>query len=109
MATQSISVMEFRKRIGDVLSRVHYTGEQFVIERNGEPIAAIVGLEDLKRLRNLDDDREQRKARWQQSLADADALRATMLARRHGEPVPSSTDEIREMRDSRDDDHNNLR
>lgn len=109
MNAQSISVMDFRKRIGDVLSRVYYTGEQFVIERNGEPIAAIVGLDDLQRLRSLDDDKQQRKARWQQSLAEADALRASILARRRGEPVPNSTDDIREMRDFRDDDHNHLR
>lgn len=101
--------MDFRKRIGDVLSRVHYTGEQFIIERNGEPVAAIIGMDDLQRLHNLDSNKEEVKARWQQSLAESDALRERMLARRGGEPLPSSSDEIREMRDSRDDDHYNLR
>jgi len=108
MATQSISVMDFRKRIGDVLSRVHYTGEQFIIERNGEPIAAIVGLEDLKRLRNIEDDKEQRKARWQQSLAEAKLLRES-IAERQGGFVTDSAEDVRNMRESRTNDLNSLR
>lgn len=37
-----ITATELAKSLSDVLNRVKYKGEQFVVERNGEPIATIV-------------------------------------------------------------------
>ena len=36
-----ISATELARRLSDVLSRAVYRGESFVIERNGEPVAAL--------------------------------------------------------------------
>ncbi len=38
----SISATELARRLSDVLSRVHYRGERFAVERGGE-VVAIVG------------------------------------------------------------------
>jgi prevent-host-death family protein len=40
----SISATELARRLGDVLGRVRYRGESFIVERNGEPIARLVPL-----------------------------------------------------------------
>ena len=38
---RTISATELAKHLSDVLNRVHYRGEQFVIERNGQPVASL--------------------------------------------------------------------
>jgi prevent-host-death family protein len=40
----SISATELARRLGDVLGRVRYRGESFVVERNGQPIARLTPL-----------------------------------------------------------------
>ena len=36
-----ISATELARRVGDVLARIRYRGESFVVERNGTPVARI--------------------------------------------------------------------
>jgi prevent-host-death family protein len=38
---RTITATELAKNLSDVLSRVRYRGERFVIERNGEPVALL--------------------------------------------------------------------
>jgi prevent-host-death family protein len=40
----SISATELARRLGDILGRVRYRGDSFVVERNGEPIARLTPL-----------------------------------------------------------------
>lgn len=54
----SISAMKLRASIGDVLNRIEYRGERVVVERKGEPVAAIIGVADLRRLEALEAERE---------------------------------------------------
>ena len=54
----SISAMQLRASIGDVLNRIQYRGERVVVERKGEPVAAIIGVADLRRLEALEAERE---------------------------------------------------
>jgi prevent-host-death family protein len=37
-----ISATALSRRLGDVLGRVRYRGESFLVERNGEPVARVV-------------------------------------------------------------------
>jgi prevent-host-death family protein len=39
-----ISATELARRVGNVLGRVRYRGDSFVVERNGEPVARIVAV-----------------------------------------------------------------
>lgn len=39
---QRISATELARRLGDVLARVRYRNDSFVVDRNGEPVARIV-------------------------------------------------------------------
>ena len=40
----SISATELARRLGDVLGRIRYRGDSFLVKRNGEPIARITPL-----------------------------------------------------------------
>lgn len=40
----SISATELARRLGDVLGRIRYRGDSFVVERNGKPIARLTPL-----------------------------------------------------------------
>lgn len=52
-----------RKQLPDILNRAAYTGERFVVNRHGKPVAAIVPVQDLDHLEKLED------------VADLEALR----------------------------------
>jgi prevent-host-death family protein len=39
-----ITATELARKVGDVLGRVRYRGDTFVVERNGDPVARIVPL-----------------------------------------------------------------
>ena len=39
--THRISATELARRLGDVLGRIRYRGESFIVERNGKPVARI--------------------------------------------------------------------
>jgi antitoxin (DNA-binding transcriptional repressor) of toxin-antitoxin stability system len=36
-----ISATELARRLGDVLGRIRYRGESFIVERNGDPVARL--------------------------------------------------------------------
>jgi prevent-host-death family protein len=48
--TRAISVAEAKRRFSEILARTAYAGERFLIARRGKPLAALVALEDLRRL-----------------------------------------------------------
>ena len=50
---ETVTAMEVRNRLGDLLSRAFYTGEQFIIERRGKPMAVIMGLDEYQRYLEL--------------------------------------------------------
>src|SRR4249920_3593214 len=43
-----VSTMDVRQRIGDYLNRVALRHDQFIIERKGKPLAALVPVEKLE-------------------------------------------------------------
>ncbi len=48
--SQNVSVTDAKKRLSELMSRVAYNNERFLIERRGKPMAALVSAEDLTRL-----------------------------------------------------------
>jgi prevent-host-death family protein len=71
----SISATDLARRLGDVLGRVRYRGESFIVERNGEPIARLTPLATASVGTVLDGLRAWREA------APADARLASDLER----------------------------
>ena len=39
-----VSATELARKLGDVLGRIRYRGDSFVVERNGEPVARVVPM-----------------------------------------------------------------
>ena len=48
-----VSTMDVRQRIGDMLNRVALRHDEFVIERKGKPLAALVPVERLEQMRRF--------------------------------------------------------
>jgi prevent-host-death family protein len=48
--TKTITAMKARQSFGQLLEEVYYRGEQFVIERAGKPMAALIPLSQLEAL-----------------------------------------------------------
>jgi prevent-host-death family protein len=59
----NIGVAEIRNQMADALNRVAYQGERIVLERHGKGVAAIVSMEDLALLEELEDRRDLEEAR----------------------------------------------
>ncbi|MBI2365771.1 MAG: type II toxin-antitoxin system prevent-host-death family antitoxin [Deltaproteobacteria bacterium] len=49
--TEKISTLEVRQRLGNILNRVARRNDQFIIERKGKPLAAVVPVERLEQMR----------------------------------------------------------
>jgi|SRR5215471_5363861 len=48
---EKVSTMDVRARIGDMLNRVSLRQDEFIIERKGKPLAALVPIERLEQMR----------------------------------------------------------
>ncbi len=51
--TEKVSTMEVRARIGDMLNRVALRHDEFIIERKGQALAALVPVERLEQIRKF--------------------------------------------------------
>ena len=50
---ERVSTIEVRQRIGDLLNRVALRHDEFIIERKGKALAALVPVERLQQLRRF--------------------------------------------------------
>lgn len=50
---EKVSTIEVRQRIGDLLNRVALRHDEFIIERKGQPLAALVPVERLEQMRRF--------------------------------------------------------
>jgi len=51
--TEKVSTMDVRQRIGDMLNRVALRHDEFIIERKGQALAALVPVERLEQMRRF--------------------------------------------------------
>jgi prevent-host-death family protein len=50
---ERVSTMDVRARIGDMLNRVALRHDEYIIERKGKPLAALVPIERLEQMRRF--------------------------------------------------------
>jgi len=50
-----ITTADARKKLANIINRVAYSDESFVLTRRGEPIAAIVSMKELNMLQDIED------------------------------------------------------
>lgn len=49
--TRKLSTMDLRKHLGDILNRVALRHDEYVVERKGRPLAAVVPVERLQQMK----------------------------------------------------------
>ncbi|MBM3474897.1 MAG: type II toxin-antitoxin system Phd/YefM family antitoxin [Armatimonadetes bacterium] len=80
-----IGLTEIRSQFHDAIRKVQFGGERIVLERQGRPVAALVSLEDLELLEEIEDEYLDRLADaaeaeggesipWEQVRAESEAL-----------------------------------
>lgn len=69
VAGPTLDLTEARARLTESVNRVSYRGERIVIQKHGRPVAALVPIEDLALLREIEDRIDLEDAR--KALADA--------------------------------------
>lgn len=74
MSTVAISAMNLREQIGDVLNRVRYVGDRFIVERRGKPVAAIVSVDELEQLERMELEREVEMMRLAKTAATEEGV-----------------------------------
>jgi len=52
---KTINAMEARRAFGRILEEVYYKGEEYIIERAGKPMAAVIPLSQLEALQKNSD------------------------------------------------------
>ena len=82
-----VSTMDVRARIGDMLNRVALRHEEFIIERKGKPLAALVPVERLEQMRRFAREHalaflEQQKKAAGDRLSDEEAMNIALDAQR---------------------------
>ena len=50
---EKVSTIDVRQRIGDMLNRIALRHDEFIIERKGKPLAALVPVERLEQIRRF--------------------------------------------------------
>jgi prevent-host-death family protein len=70
----NMSVAKIRNNLADALNRAAYGGERVILERRGKPVAALVSINDLQLLEQLENE------------ADLSAVRKARKEK--GKPVP---------------------
>jgi prevent-host-death family protein len=76
---ETVTTIDVRQRLGDILNRVDLRHDQFIIERKGKPLAALVPVEKLDQMDraarfHLLEILERQKGISSLSQADADQL-----------------------------------
>ena len=85
---EKVSTIDVRQRIGDMLNRVSLRHDEFIIERKGKPLAALVPVERLEQMRRfartqaLDFLERQKGSELTDAQAEDLALEAQAWARR---------------------------
>ena len=54
-ASPTLDLTQARARLTESVNRVRYRGERIVIQKHGRPVAALVPVEDLALIRELED------------------------------------------------------
>lgn len=95
---EKVSTIDVRQRIGDMLNRVSLRQDEFIIERKGKPLAALVPVERLEQMRQfartqaLDFLARQQGSKQTDAQAEELALEAQKWARR---PIRKRTSKAR--------------
>jgi prevent-host-death family protein len=94
-----------RQNLGDLVNRAAYGGERIVLISHGEPKAAIIGISDLRRLEQFSAEEPVQQDNYTRALSTARTLRERIRhwQEEHGIEPGDSVEDLRQMREDRDD------
>ena len=103
-----ISIGELKRDLSGVINQAAYGKERIVIVSRGKPKAAMIGMEDLERLRKMSSYDREAQIAW---LVRADALRerTRRWQAAHGIEPQDSAEILRQLREERVDEILNVR
>jgi prevent-host-death family protein len=93
-----ISIKQAGRDIASLVNRVACGGERIILTSLGKPQAALISIDDLRILEQVDQERARRMA----ALKEARALGERIRAERHDHDV-GSVELLRQMREARTD------
>ena len=85
MYVTEIGVADIRANLADVINRVAYGGERIVLQRRGKQVLAVVPMDDLaliEELENRSDLRARKKRTRKKAASHSHSARETRLVRR---------------------------
>jgi len=78
----NISIAKIRDNLADALNRVAYGGERIVLQRRGKGVAALVSIEDLALLEELENKADIKAAR--KALKEKGGITLEQYKKKHG-------------------------
>jgi prevent-host-death family protein len=107
-----VSMTALRQNLGDLVNRAAYGGERIVLVSRGEPRAAIISIADLRRLEQADSTRiSEQRDQFGHALAVADGVRERIRRWQEARGIEpgDSVEDLRQLREERDDELLGLR
>lgn len=77
-----MNVVDIRNNLADAINRVAYAGERIILERRGKSVAALVSVEDLALLQELEDKADIRAAK--KALKEKGGISLEDFKKKHG-------------------------
>jgi prevent-host-death family protein len=68
-----VSAVQFRQNLGEMLNQVQYRNDSIIVNKDGKPVAALVGADLFARIRALRDRFDELSARVAQDFAGVPA------------------------------------
>jgi prevent-host-death family protein len=68
-----VSAVAFRQNLGEMLNQVQYRNDSIVVNKDGKPVAALVGADLFARIRAMRDRFDQLSSRIAEAYADVPA------------------------------------
>jgi len=102
MGVTDVGIAEARRDLSSIINRVAYGSERIILASRGKPKAAIISIEDLHRLEEMEKTTDERaRTERKAALAMAKAVREMSLRRRKGVPFPDVGQDLQELREER--------
>jgi len=83
-----MNVVDIRYQLADAINRVAYAGERIVLERRGKGVAALVSIDDLALLEELENQADIRAAR--KALKEKGGITLDEYKKKHAHESPIS-------------------
>lgn len=99
MTTQTVTLSDLKRNLGEIVNLASYGGQRIVLLSRGKARAALIGMEDLRRLEATEQDHRNAFVAEQRSLlVEARLLREQMQA---ANQQTTSEDVLQEVREER--------